>query len=190
MYKCTECGMEYEIKPDYCDCGNDEFVITVEEKKEEPVVKKEPVKIEKETVKESELYRPKLELPKTDPVSLVIFLICIILSFIVAFLPVKTNEDADNIKATETVTTNNILSIDKFWNNTAPVSVKPEPAPEPVVVKVVTPVKQTAKPVSKPVQTQKKTQTVAQNKTQTASQTQNKPASNFQTAATKYFAHS
>ena len=25
MYRCKECGAEYEVKPDYCDCGNDEF---------------------------------------------------------------------------------------------------------------------------------------------------------------------
>lgn len=25
MYKCKECGTEYEIKPNYCDCGNDTF---------------------------------------------------------------------------------------------------------------------------------------------------------------------
>ena len=25
MYKCKECGAEYKEKPDYCDCGNDEF---------------------------------------------------------------------------------------------------------------------------------------------------------------------
>ena len=25
MYKCKECGAEYENKPDYCECGNDEF---------------------------------------------------------------------------------------------------------------------------------------------------------------------
>ncbi len=25
MYRCKECGAEYEEKPDYCDCGNDEF---------------------------------------------------------------------------------------------------------------------------------------------------------------------
>lgn len=25
MYKCKECGTEYEIKPDYCDCGNNTF---------------------------------------------------------------------------------------------------------------------------------------------------------------------
>lgn len=26
MFKCRECGQEYNIKPDYCDCGNDTFV--------------------------------------------------------------------------------------------------------------------------------------------------------------------
>ena len=25
MFKCKECGAEYEEKPDYCDCGNDTF---------------------------------------------------------------------------------------------------------------------------------------------------------------------
>ena len=25
MYRCKECGAEFEEKPDYCDCGNDEF---------------------------------------------------------------------------------------------------------------------------------------------------------------------
>ena len=41
MYKCKECGTEYETKPDYCDCGNDTFYyieekqpITLEQKSE------------------------------------------------------------------------------------------------------------------------------------------------------------
>ena len=25
MFKCKECGTEYDIKPDFCDCGNDTF---------------------------------------------------------------------------------------------------------------------------------------------------------------------
>ena len=33
MYKCNECGAEYKIKPEYCDCGNDEFTEIVSEKK-------------------------------------------------------------------------------------------------------------------------------------------------------------
>ena len=26
MYKCSECEKEYDIKPAYCDCGNDVFI--------------------------------------------------------------------------------------------------------------------------------------------------------------------
>ena len=26
MFRCTECNTEYEVKPDFCECGNDEFV--------------------------------------------------------------------------------------------------------------------------------------------------------------------
>ena len=39
MYKCTECGCEFENKPDFCDCGNDEFIF--EEKKQEEKLKQE-----------------------------------------------------------------------------------------------------------------------------------------------------
>ena len=42
MFKCTECGTEYEIKPDYCDCGNDTF-----EEIKPAAVEPAPVKIEK-----------------------------------------------------------------------------------------------------------------------------------------------
>ena len=44
MFKCKECGAEYEIKPDYCDCGNDEFdEIKIADKiKPEPAVEPEP----------------------------------------------------------------------------------------------------------------------------------------------------
>ena len=26
MFRCKECGTEFDVKPDYCDCGNDTFV--------------------------------------------------------------------------------------------------------------------------------------------------------------------
>ena len=25
MFRCTDCGKEYETRPDYCECGNDNF---------------------------------------------------------------------------------------------------------------------------------------------------------------------
>jgi len=38
MFKCTDCGQEYEIKPDFCDCGNNTFeeIVLVKEVKQEP----------------------------------------------------------------------------------------------------------------------------------------------------------
>ena len=154
MYKCTECGCEYETKPDYCDCGNDEFVITIND----TVIEKEPQNTDTEPIIKQKT-APKIQsthnLPKVEPISLVIFILCLILSIIVTFWPIKEQE----IIKTETQNTVNTVKeippIDKFWDNT----VKPLPAiPEPVVVKIVTP------PIVKPVQKQTTTakQKVAQ----------------------------
>ena len=197
MYKCTECGMEYEVKPDYCDCGNDEFVITVEEKKEDNVIweeengfgypideksyennkkiqQKEAIK-EKTKASEPEICRPKQELPKTDPISLIIFLICLILSIVILFLPVKTDVIEQGMQNADNKITKEIPPIDKFWNNTLPPSaeIKP-PIPEPVAVKVVQP---KANTVKKPVQTQKTTpkQTVVKLQKSNNVQTVQKP---------------
>ena len=50
MFRCKECQTEYEIKPDYCDCGNDTF--------EEVVVKPQ------ETLKTPKSETVKLNIPK------------------------------------------------------------------------------------------------------------------------------
>ena len=42
MFRCKECGSEFDIKPDYCDCGNDTFEEIVE--KVEPAIEIEPIK--------------------------------------------------------------------------------------------------------------------------------------------------
>ena len=177
MYKCTECGMEYEIKPDYCDCGNDEFVLSplreekpqAERKAEREEFVNEVKKTEftnsgEDVVPKQKVYEPRLNI---DPISLVIFLICIVLSIVIICWPVKENETViEQVK--DTTVSQNIPNINKFWNNAAPVTEAPKPVPEPVAVKVVTPVKNAVKPVakpvqkpvSKPVQTQKPKQTV------------------------------
>ena len=35
MFRCSECGAEFEIKPDYCDCGNDIFEEIIPQKEQE-----------------------------------------------------------------------------------------------------------------------------------------------------------
>ena len=48
MYKCTECEREYEIKPDFCDCGNDEFI---------PVKNAEEMNVQSTNIKQTENIR-------------------------------------------------------------------------------------------------------------------------------------
>ena len=39
MYKCTDCGQEFDTKPEYCDCGNNIFEEIIAEKKVKSAVK-------------------------------------------------------------------------------------------------------------------------------------------------------
>ncbi len=132
MYKCSECGAEYDTKPDYCDCGNDTF----EEVKPEPTPVKEPApqKIEKqvelETKKEPlqvnniqgfQPQPPKTKIKKdVNPISIVIFILCLILSAVVILFVGNPKEEipAENSKKEETIPKNiNIPSLNSFWNN-------------------------------------------------------------------------
>ena len=55
MFRCKECQAEYEVKPDYCDCGNDTFDEILPEKTVEqapkPKMVETPVLTPKEKVK-------------------------------------------------------------------------------------------------------------------------------------------
>ncbi len=123
MFRCCDCGCEYKIKPDFCDCGNDTFEeissVNVEPEEEEIL----PVKKHKKTF--SEQY-PALSgfMETLDPISVIIFIICIVLS-VCSFIFIKPNEDTtaqppkDEQKAERKV-----ADINTFWNDTPP---KPEP---------------------------------------------------------------
>lgn len=131
MYKCTECGLEYETKPDYCDCGNDEFVLTVEEKKEEiPVKTVDEPKPQKVEYKEAYHNTPAKEPVKVsyDPISIVIFVVCLILSFVIVFVWNPKNSTETDTTTTEVKTESvKIPNIDKLWKETPikPVETKP-----------------------------------------------------------------
>ena len=175
MFRCKECGAEYEEKPDYCDCGNDEFeVIGVAEKKEEPVKEIKQADIPQEKVEEKPLVMPASSMNfnnfaaqnsyihkrtfNIDPVSLFIFIVCIILSLYVIFFAFNPAEEEtkSEIKQ-EVVTPENIPSVDKIWNNALPVVKKEEPKVEETVENII---KQII-----PVQTPKKTETTTQKNT-------------------------
>lgn len=131
MYKCTECGQEYKVKPEYCDCGNNEFVITISEEtnsqneivpeKQEPQPDNRVHTEETNSVNQNNFntldkttYIPKRNI---DIISLTIFLLCIILSILIIFVwkvkenPVISDNSSDVTK--EQIT--NLPSIDKLW---------------------------------------------------------------------------
>lgn len=141
MFRCVECQKEYADKPDYCECGNDTFEY-IEEKvhiKEKPV--KQPMTVEQ----------------KSQIVSLIFFVVCILLSLTVWIIPIKSATEEVTIKEEKSVV-KNIPNIDKFWDST-PVKVqeieqpKSEFTKEPIPLNVIPyESKPVAKPVAKPVQ--------------------------------------
>lgn len=143
MFKCKECGLEYNTKPDYCDCGNDEF----EEIANTPILPNNTDEIKQEQVNEnnkienienkihseniiqkqnkrtfSEQY-PEIAgfLSSIDLISGIFFIICLLLSvYVIMFAwnqPETTTVQEQNPKIT---TSKTIPPIDKFWDNTLP----------------------------------------------------------------------
>lgn len=115
MFRCKDCGKEYNEQVDYCDCGNNSFEYI------EPVQK--PVK---QTISLEQ---------KSQILSLLFFFVCIIMSVIVWLIPVKTEVAEQKETEKPAITNKNIPNIDKIWDDT-PVAVvqkneEQQPAEEP-----------------------------------------------------------
>ncbi|MBP3821606.1 hypothetical protein J6G99_08195 [bacterium] len=168
MFKCKECGAEYNIKPDYCECGNDIFELIDDEI--------EDIK----EIEENEI----LEIPKIDFISPIIFAVCIILSVVVLFF-VGNPKKADKIPQDVTVEEiTDIPDIDTFWDNTPKklqkITVKEEPKTEPMKIlqeiteKIIPqPVQKTTalKPIAVKVQTKSRPSKTVQVQTKTSAKT-------------------
>ena len=117
MYKCTDCGHEYDIKPDYCDCGNNVFEqIEIIDKTDRP-----QNRVRKTGIKKSDR--------KSDILSWLIFTSCIIFSILsIIFIDIgdKTVEVAENIQKQTKV---EIPSIDELWVNTKAIPKQSEEKP-------------------------------------------------------------
>jgi outer membrane biosynthesis protein TonB len=200
--------MEFEIKPDYCDCGNDEFVLTVaaaaaeeeEEKVPEPaenidVVQSEPIQSKPISAEEFsktasagqtayndyKSVREPFKLP-VSPFALFIFIVCVLLSLMIWILWNPVKETAETVsEIIEKVENKTIPSIDKLWKNPVPQPVQTEPAK--TVQKQEPPVKKvTVVPlVKKPVTVNKPVVTQQPKSTTTVNKTQQKPAASTQT---------
>lgn len=209
MFRCKECGTEFDVKPDYCDCGNDTFdeiveqIESVELPKEEPTLPKlennNPFKFEqkvaKEVVREEKVEktpkkekkqeplivfeRPDLPQIKIEPISLTIFLICLILSFVMVFFVGNPDSNVQAKKEVKQQTiNNNIPNIDKIWDNTKPTAqqmaeAQAEPVIEQEPVQVENPVQKIIAPQK--TQTPKKVQTKNNNAVTLPMPKQSKP---------------
>ncbi len=114
MFICKDCGKKFDIKPDYCDCGNDEFTqeFTVNEVKEVNEASSQnitPKRIFKSDSKQWLII---------NAPSLIIFCICIILSVII-FL-IKDNSSDINQTAAPVLTSQPVREVDwtLFEDNT------------------------------------------------------------------------
>lgn len=127
MYKCTDCGQEFDTKPEYCDCGNNIFEEIIAEKKVKRAVKFKQTK--------SNI--------KFDILSWIIFGLCIILSIFV-WIFIGNGEDAaeHSEKPKEHVEIppinelwkeNNIKSTEKQTQNFVPkITVEPKKVVKPI----------------------------------------------------------
>ncbi|MBR2526766.1 hypothetical protein IKE67_09905 [bacterium] len=123
MFKCKECGTEYQTKPDYCDCGNDTFeeIVLEQPKSDKPTTIETKQDIIASTSTEMPQETIKATVKKTsaiEPYAIIIFSICILLSLIVILFvanPKPQNEIED--KEVQKTETTNIPSIENLWNN-------------------------------------------------------------------------
>lgn len=111
MYICKECGTKYTKKVEYCDCGNNTFDYVEGKKNVVPKQKstKQPLTLEQ----------------KSEYLSRLFLIFCIILSAIVWVIPVKVQQEVKKTAQITVEPVKNIPLIDKIWDDT-PVYVEPQ----------------------------------------------------------------
>ena len=121
MFRCIECQKEYEIRPDFCECGGDVF---------EEVFSQDNSDNEKDYAapkKNFKMRYPMLSrfLESLDPISSVIFGICMVLSVLsLIFVGFEANEEIANNIVPDNINNVKILDIEKLWDDTPPREVK------------------------------------------------------------------
>lgn len=120
MFKCKDCGSEYKEKPDYCDCGNNTFeeikeeIVSVNNKVENTITQ------DKETDNTKQKSNNIEKSVKDDKISLIIFVICLIISFTILVFPVNTTVKTDITPGNESENTVSVPSINSIWDNSVP----------------------------------------------------------------------
>ena len=121
MFKCVECGAEYKTKPDYCECGNDIFELVDDvEEIEIATPQQEPHQFQNQysySANSAFSVQPSAKSP-FDPISLIIFLFCVLMAVITLFFignPKNTTQAPKQVHSQPVNT--NIPSVDSYWDN-------------------------------------------------------------------------
>ena len=104
MYKCSECGKVFNSKPEYCDCGNDEFI--------SDKLLQSKSKTQTQNIKFG-----------GNLLSLIIFFICLILSVIILSVKIKQDDVAQNIEKEKSII-NKPVNWNVFEDNEKPKEIK------------------------------------------------------------------
>lgn len=151
MFKCTECGVIHKIKPEYCDCGNNVFTKIISEN-----ISAKQTSMDKIAFADRYPFIEKFK-KSLDPLSLIIFGICMILSVVPWIFILENSPQNGNIKHVQTeIQKKEIPDINKIWDDT-PI----KPLTPPALIETVTEEKiipQTKQIIQKPVQEPKKIQ--------------------------------
>lgn len=165
MYKCKDCGKEYNEKVDYCDCGNNTFDYV-----EDFIPPKKPQKQPKQPLSIDN---------KSQIISWIFFAVCLVLSLIIWLIPIKVEQTVKEEVKKQNIDTKSIPNLEKIWNSTPPkIELKKEEKPQNMLdaIREELPDRIIPKPdVKKPLQNNalqpvQQPKPVVQNK-----QTQNKP---------------
>lgn len=126
MFRCKECGCEFDIKPEYCDCGNNTFdeIISVQNSKNPDI---------------------------RQIISVVIFVLCLILAIIPWTIKSKAKTEQPEPKVESGVQTElTIPDIEKLWEDSRP-KLSGDTSAQVVKKEVQKPLKPVVQPIKQPV---------------------------------------
>ncbi len=115
MYRCTECGREYDVCPDYCECGNDIFQEIADDNLYEEDIE-EPVKSKRKLTREE---KEELELEARDKKKAKITAIaCAVLAVVVLFLPPYPEKKSEKVQKQVKAANIKLPELKTFWDST------------------------------------------------------------------------
>lgn len=141
MFKCTDCGQEFDIKPDYCDCGNDNFEEIIKQEPKEETVAPAPISQEQyygaTSAQTQAQGSARLQAPTSvnpgEVYSWIIFGICLIFSVLSIMFLGKVPEQQEKLVQKPVESNIDIPNIDKIWKTSRQTGLTPSVSEENIV---------------------------------------------------------